>query len=247
MVSRSTPNASQSRGSSARPSTTQKKIDCLTTGDAAAIEVKIDAYVADVIAALTLGVSCVSSSGDLHNERCTGDTSVKCSSAPGGVAGCGGALGTCEFWWGSNLPLSSGGVATCVSNQWLGAITGTFNQQTGTAEGSAAVLARVYLGPSFSFPCPQCVGDDIRNDGVAAGTCTGGARNGLACDGNGATSIPAFGVTSLDCPWSAGALIASQAIGLEFTNAGSKTSWSERPAPTAWALREEPAAYCSGT
>jgi hypothetical protein len=208
----------------------EKKVDCLTTGDAAAIEVKIDAYLADVIAALTLGVNCASS-GDLHNERCTGDTSVKCSSAPGGVAGCGGALGTCEFWWGSNLPLSSGGVATCVSNQWLGAITGTFNQQTGTAEGSAAVLARVYLGPSFSFPCPQCVGDDIQNDGVAAGTCTGGARNGLACDGNGATSIPAFGVTSLDCPWSAGALIASQTIGLAFTNAGSKTIVVAAPSP----------------
>src|SRR5262249_23777734 len=136
---------------------------------------------------------------DMNTQRCTGDTSVTCTSAPGGVAGCGGMLGTCEFYFSAPLSYGAGGITVCVTRRWNGSISGTFDQATGTSAGNAAALWEVYNGITIATPCPRCVGDAFPNDGVSDGSCSSGLRNGLACDGNGRSPEPTFGVTSLDC------------------------------------------------
>ncbi len=65
--------------------------------------------------------------GDIDNQRCKNDSSVKCTSN----ADCTGAGNACIFYFGGPLPLSAGGVATCVTNEIVGAIIGTANIETG--------------------------------------------------------------------------------------------------------------------
>lgn len=149
----------------------------------------------------------------INNRRCANDTSVKCTS----IADCVGVGGTCQFFFGSNLPLSAGGVATCVMNQFNGTISGTANETTGSSAGAANLIARVYSGPTVSSPCPQCVGDPVPHDGLPQGTCSGGAHFGALCDIDGSSPNLAFGDTSFDCPPSPGALIATLPIDLANT------------------------------
>lgn len=193
----------------------ESKPPCLTTGDASSILQADNLFIDDVTAELTAGQK------DMNTQRCTGDTSVKCTNAPGGSGQCG--AGTCEFFFGSNLPLSAGGVATCVTNQWDGGITGTANIETGESGGSAKVIAKVYNGLTLNIPCPRCINDYVPNDGndaPCAGTCAGGARNGQPCDINGVSPNPDFGATSMDCPPDPGALISTLPINLSNTNSG---------------------------
>ncbi len=148
--------------------------------------------------------------GDINARRCTNDTSIKCTDN----AGCT-SPGTCAFYFGSSLPLSAGGVSTCVTNQVNGAVTGTANVETGTFESQLTLRSRVYNAIETAVPCPICVGDGSVNDGTKGGTCSGGAKNGQACDGNGRSTVPSFGTTSLDCPPNPGALIATLPIDLD--------------------------------
>ena len=171
--SRSAPTGSRPASASSRPSTatprppwgTSTAPPCLTFTDINALRNKDDAFIDDVVAELAAGK-------DQNNQRCTNDTSVHCATAPGG-GGCGG--GTCEFWFGSPLSLAAGGVTTCVTNQWAGGISGTFDQQGGASAGTASVLARVYNGILVANPCPRCIGDNFPADGAKGGTCSGGA------------------------------------------------------------------------
>src|SRR5439155_304068 len=101
--------------------------------------------------------------GEINDHRCTGDTRTKCTTN----ADCSVATGTCEYYFGSNLPLTAGGVSTCVSNQINGTITGTANIETGSAASSVQLISRVYTGPNPN-PCPRCVGDGTPNDNVRA-------------------------------------------------------------------------------
>jgi hypothetical protein len=155
--------------------------------------------------------------GGIDNQRCSNDSSTPCTAD----SDCSGG-GTCEFYFGSYLPLSAGGVATCVGNVFNGAVTGTFNEDTGATDGSAALTATVYSGPTADNPCPKCVGDTTLNDGVQGGTCQGGANSGAACDAMGTSPIPHFGSTSLDCPPPALGQIAVLPIDLSNTT-GTKT------------------------
>jgi hypothetical protein len=156
--------------------------------------------------------------GQLNNQRCSGDSSVICNSAPGGGAGCGGPLGTCEWYFGGPLPLAAGGVTTCVYNVFNGAVVGTANIETGEAANSAQLTSTVYTGIAIDNPCPRCNADPTFNDGVQGGTCAGGTRNGLACDASGdVPGRPDFGKTSLDCPLDAGVKIAT--LPIDLTNA----------------------------
>jgi hypothetical protein len=174
--------------------------------------------------------------GELNDQRCTNDTAVKCASngqcnvkhciggtnegtactvdtqCPGGVCS---DVGTCQFFFGSNLPLAAGGVTTCVVNQFNGSLSGTANVETGEASTSVTLTSRVFNGLAIDNPCPRCIGDGTPNDGANGGTCDGGPRVGKSCDSNGSVpGRPDFGSTSLDCPPSAGALIATLPIDL---------------------------------
>jgi hypothetical protein len=139
--------------------------------------------------------------GDINNQRCTGDTSIKCSN----TTHCPGGKGDCEFYFGSYLPLSAGGVSTCVGNQVDGSITGTANTNeagsgAGSSQSSVKLISSVYSGPTADTPCPKCIGDKVANDGKLEGTCSGGKNSGKSCDINGSSPNVYFGNTSLDCP-----------------------------------------------
>jgi hypothetical protein len=193
------------------------KPGCATSDDSGELTATDNAYIDDLMCELQAGPH------DMNNQRCTGDTSVRCTTAPGGLVGCGGPLGTCEFFFGSNLPLSSGGVPTCVTSQWNGTISGITNPGTGVSAGTANLISRVYNGITISQPCPQCNGDRWPTDGLKGGTCLGGGRNGLPCDADGTSPNPAFGTTSLDCPPIGGALVGTLPINLDNTNNGNAT------------------------
>jgi hypothetical protein len=154
--------------------------------------------------------------GQIDNRRCTNDTSIRCTAD----APCLGGGGTCQYFFGSALPLAAGGVTTCVVNQFNGLVTGTANVETGDAANSANLTSRVYNGIAIDNPCARCVGDATINDGLQGGTCDSGTRSGLACDANGTVpGRPDFGSTSLDCPLASGALIAT--LPIDLTNATS--------------------------
>ncbi|HEY2386100.1 MAG TPA: hypothetical protein VGK30_04000 [Candidatus Binatia bacterium] len=176
-------------------------------------------------------------SKEVEDHRCSNNTSVVCanntpcfqqcvggtndgnactvaSACPSGTCP---AAGTCEFQFGTYLPLAAGGVSTCVGNQINGSITGTADVETGASATNAKLTSRVYNGITLSNPCPQCNGDTTTNDGARQGTCSGGARTGKACDVNGKSPNLSFGSTSLDCPPLSGALIATLPIDLSNT------------------------------
>lgn len=106
--------------------------------------------------------------------------------------------------FGSPLPLSAGGVSTCVLNSFREAVTGTYDCGTGCSESSAKLLSKVFLVQDASQPCPPCIGDATPNDGVKGGTCSGGKTPGAACDVGGISDLfdaacPECGHTSNDC------------------------------------------------
>ncbi len=148
--------------------------------------------------------------GDINAHRCSNDTSIKCNDD----AGCT-APGKCVFYFGSPLPLSAGGVSTCVTNQINGSVSGTANVESGTFASTLNLSSRVFNGIETALPCPVCVGDGTVNDGNKAGTCSGGPKNGQTCDGNGRSPVPSFGTTSFDCPPNTGALITTLSIALD--------------------------------
>jgi hypothetical protein len=209
----------------AAPGCTSSRPPCLTRDDQIPLRNRDDAFVDDVIEALAIG------GADVDTQRCSDDTSVRCTSAPGGLAGCGGPLGACEFFAGPPQPISSGGLAWCQLTRWTGGFAGTFDEATGALVGSAAMSTRTYWGTTAAQPCPVCTGDVFANDGAADGVCFGGPRNGLACDVNGRSSQPSFGSTSLDCPPYPLGLVDASVVRLASGNDGSvaKTVTADSP------------------
>jgi hypothetical protein len=198
----------------ATPGCHAKSAPCLTHGDQLPLRNQDDAFADDAIQALLIGPT------TLDTQRCSGDTSVPCASAPGGVAGCGGALGTCEFFVGPPQPLFLGGFTACEISRWVGAVVGTFDEATGVVAGTATVSTQVYFGVGPG-PCPTCANDTYVNDGVAGGTCDIGPRAGMSCDGNGRWSVPISGATSLDCPPNPSAFLDTSVLHLSSANDGS--------------------------
>ncbi len=161
--------------------------------------------------------------GDLNDHRCHDDSSVKCTSN----ADCTGAGNACIYYFGAPLPLSAGGVATCVSNEIVGTITGTANVETGESASVLTLTSHVFNGLATDTPCPKCTDPGALNDGMASGgTCTGGPRTGMSCDANSESPIPAFGRTSLDCPPAPGGKIADLPIALKNSTGAESRSLS---------------------
>lgn len=91
--------------------------------------------------------------------------------------------------FGAPLPLSSGGVSSCVVNEFREAVTGTYNCESGCGESAVKLRSRVFLVLDADKPCPPCVGDPTPNDGVKGGTCDGGKTPGAACDVGGISDL----------------------------------------------------------
>src|SRR6266446_2542667 len=157
------------------------------------------------------------------NHRCTGDTSIECTTD----ADCG-TKAPCAFFFGAPLPLSSGGVSVCVVNQVIGAVTGTANTDDGTSETIVDLISRVHTGITVSQPCSNCGTGGFGT----TGTCSGGPRSGLPCTVNGTS--PLFGNTSFDCPPDPAGNIGNLSIALDLTTgADSRTLTSANPNCTA--------------
>ncbi|MGH7894521.1 MAG: hypothetical protein ACREQL_07625, partial [Candidatus Binatia bacterium] len=165
----------------------------------------------------------------MNDHRCSTNTRVTCGTGGEDVTCSGGALGTCEYYFGTLLPLSAGGVATCVQNQFNGTFSGTANIETGGSTSSPSLTSRVYGGATNPNPCPRCLGDGPPNDGVRGGTCSGGTDAGAACDVNGTSPTGPFGRTSLDCRPSTSVLAALPIDLTNTTGTASKTLTAANP------------------
>src|SRR6185295_9750331 len=194
-------------------------------GDTGALEDAVDNFVDDVLAELAQLPK------PLESRRCTGDTRKGCT-----VSGdCSGVGGTCEYWFGAPLPLSAGGVDTCVLSQFSGSVTGTANVDTGSSAGAASVISRVYQGAAANSPCPKCLGDGTPNDGIRGGTCNAGVHSGLSCDVNGIAGARLFSPTSLDCGPLGASIVASLPIDLTNTT-GTRTKTLTTASPNCRAV-----------
>jgi hypothetical protein len=152
----------------------------------------------------------IASTTVVNDHRCSSDTSATCS-ADGDCSG-----GTCAFFFGAPLPLSSGGVPACVVSRVTASITGTANPDTGSGESTATLISSVFTGIAVDQPCPRCSGSGFNQ----TGTCSGGPRDGMACTVHGTT--PQFGNTSFDCPPNPGANIGNLNIALNPTTGTSQ-------------------------
>ena len=135
---------------------------------------------------------------------------------------------TCDCYFGSPFPLSSGNTGVCVVNRFSEDITGTANVDLGAGEITAKLRTQVFGQITVPNPCPSCGGrcsnnasvvcnrdlecsggtctlDPMPDDGVRQGICIGaGDSEGLPCDPTARnTSFPAF---PLDPPGPGGAL-----------------------------------------
>lgn len=105
---------------------------------------------------------------------------------------------------GAPIPISAGGVSTCIVPRLTAAPTGTVDCDTGCTSAALTVEAKFFLVLDQDHPCPRCAGDVAANDGAKDGTCLDGATPGGACDAHGGTERygsvgPDFGTTSRDC------------------------------------------------
>ena len=78
--------------------------------------------------------------GQLHNQRCTNDTSIQCNSD----APCLGGGGTCKFFYGASLPISSGNFGTCFVTNFDDPLSGTVDVEAGAATLAMSMTTRVY-------------------------------------------------------------------------------------------------------
>ncbi len=149
------------------------------------------------------------------NQRCSQSPWIKCSDDTPCLGACSGGTnagepcnvlgdcpdsspgtactgGTCEFFFGTPLPLSAGNVPVCVINQVVGSVSGTMNLADGTSATNIQLLSRVHVTGTVDQPCPRCTGGVCDSGGNAGQPCTVGGSN-------------VFGPVSLDCPPSAAA------------------------------------------
>jgi hypothetical protein len=130
--------------------------------------------------------------------RCDADPTVSCDVINGSDPDdCTGFSNTCSCFFGPPAGVAASGTPACVLVKTTAPQTGTIDLGTGEWSNDVDVSALIYLGSSIQQPCPTCDGDTAPNDGVRAGTCEGGNRDGQPCDENAVQ--PTFGPASYDC------------------------------------------------
>jgi hypothetical protein len=103
--------------------------------------------------------------------------------------------------FGAPSPLSGGGIAFCVTVDFVSDISGTFDRATGELSKEADVEIGVFSGTGVDQPCPSCVPADGDPSLGEAGTCAGGAHAGAACvvEGLGDSGLGSLRGTSDAC------------------------------------------------
>ncbi len=129
--------------------------------------------------------------------------------------------GQCERFFGSPLPLSSGGVPVCVTTYFSEDIVGTANPSTGQGEGTARLRSRVHLGLQSDQPCPRCGHLDDDPEVGDPFFCEGGPNDGLACTVGGFS--PKFGGVSFDCPPDSTTNVSGQGLAIIFPKVTTRT------------------------
>jgi hypothetical protein len=130
--------------------------------------------------------------------RCDSDPTVSCDVINGADPDdCTGTSNVCSCFFGPPAGVAASGTPACVLVKTTAPQTGTIDLGTGQLSNDVEVAALIYLGSSTQQPCPICAGDTVPNDGVRAGTCGGGNRDGDPCDENAVQ--PTFGPASYDC------------------------------------------------
>lgn len=121
--------------------------------------------------------------------RCSNDVTIECSTVEAADVACGG--NNCNCFFGPPLALSAGGTRVCAVNRFAQEFTGGTGT-VGEYNVQSTTRARVHQGLSLTKPCPTCVGDPTRNDGIRGGTCSGAACHCSQCPGNncGTCTIP---------------------------------------------------------
>jgi len=128
---------------------------------------------------------------------------------------CAAAGGKPGDFFGSPVPLSSGGIPACIVNRLRESVRGSVQPTLGCAQLHLLLNATVFTGESLVRPCPVCQNDPTPNDGKQNGTCAGGATNGAQCDTNGVTKL--FGAVSNDCLPASGTNIGELVLDLPLT------------------------------
>lgn len=135
--------------------------------------------------------------------RCRNDRTVKCDTINAADSDdCGGS--TCDVTFPSTQNIFFSDL--CMVPRLVSNPTGLINNETGYMQLNVDVATDVFFPDGGgNQECPTCVGDDVARDGVRAGTCHFGSRDGQACDVTGVD--PTAGSMSLDCPSTPGALM----------------------------------------
>ena len=149
----------------------------------------------------------ISTSNPLYGgyARCQFSPWIECSNLFGADPACG--VDTCVYFASPPIPLNGGGTPLCILSRYEDHVSGNVDPDTGAASLLLQLRSLLHFGNSQSWPCPICRNDAVPQDGVTAGTCRGGERDGEACDVQGfdlsyATTddiAPTDGL-SLDCP-----------------------------------------------
>ncbi|MBI3770668.1 MAG: hypothetical protein HY271_19540 [Deltaproteobacteria bacterium] len=170
----------------------------------------------------------MTSTTSIDNRRCVNASNVECTSD----ADCPGS--TCAFFFGTSIPVSSGGFPVCFINRVAGPVTGTLSPELGAGTSNLPIVASIYSGIAVDMPCPVCTGATLGS----TGTCVGGDRNGMSCTVHGTTTD--LGNVSFDCPAAAAANIANLDVPFDLT-----TGTRELP-PTATCTGSGGTCWCAG-
>lgn len=105
----------------------------------------------------------------------------------------------CRF--GAPLPISNGGISTCVENTFAAPASGTVDTSSGAINATVSLNSRVVLTGNATQPCPICRSGSVTGAACAGtpqspctGVCQGSPNQGSAC-----TSTNSDGL-SRDCP-----------------------------------------------
>jgi hypothetical protein len=156
--------------------------------------------------------------------RCDSDPSIACDTV-GGIDNDDCSGGNCSCYSAPPVPASASGISTCEIRTLTADITGIVDIESGAMSLTLAESNTVHLDVSLLSPCPVCVGDVTVADGVKDGICSGGSRDGLACDADGVEA--ALGTTSLDCLPDGGLAVGEDARTFDLTTGASSLPVSE--------------------
>lgn len=91
----------------------------------------------------------------------------------------------CNF--GDPLPLTAGGISSCILNTFTSNVGGTLNLSTGVASMNVVLNSRTYVTGNPTFPCPVCLnapgGSPLNGSPTnpQTGVCSRGPNAGQAC------------------------------------------------------------------